>query len=123
LLDAMAGQYAAPTPDTFIFWEGLKDYLIAKGAPSAEAVKTAQAALGLPTTGGWDGDTAAGIVNIQLTYGLSPTGLPDSQTLAKIASVIGGAGGGGKKKKKDSTSDIVTLAVLALAFKFLFRGE
>jgi hypothetical protein len=120
-LQDFSGNFLTPTGET-VSWDVLRTYVLSAGAPSAADVKTAQRALGLEETGTWDGDTAAAIVNTQLTYGLPPTGLPDAATLAKMAQVIA-SGGDNKKKKKDNSGEIVTLALLGLAFAFFFRGE
>lgn len=121
-----AGRYTTPTGET-IFFDTLRTYILSgfSALPSTADVRAAQRALGIPETGELDADTMAGVVNVQNMYGLLPTGVPDAATLAKIARVISGApGGGDKRKRKDNSGEIVTLAVLALAVKFLFfRGE
>jgi hypothetical protein len=116
------GTYSTPTGET-IPWPELSTYLLSAGAPSSADVKTAQHALGLEETGVWDSDTAAGIVDIQLTYGLPTTGLPDAATLAKIAAVLASGGDVPKKKKKDNTGEVVTVVLLLLAVKFFILGD
>jgi hypothetical protein len=119
-LQDFSGRYLTPTGDS-IYWDTLRTYVLSgfSSLPSAADVRTAQRALGIAETGELDGDTMAAVVNVQLQYAMTPTGVPDAPTLAKI----GAAGGSTPKKKKDGGGEGVALAVVALAVVFLFRGR